>query len=151
LKETALIEAFNLKAAIEYVTKNYEAAKEALVDMPPRDEEELDPVTLHNAALINMDDDPTGGFKKFNFLLANPPFPEETFANLLILYCKYNYYDQAADVLANNAALTYKCLKTEDFDYLDSLIMCQASPDEAYNKFDLLANQHIDTLRKLTK
>lgn len=28
--------------------KNSEAAKEALSDMPPRLEEELDPVTLHN-------------------------------------------------------------------------------------------------------
>ena len=36
LRETALIEAFNLKADIEYVTKNYAAAKEALADMPPR-------------------------------------------------------------------------------------------------------------------
>lgn len=60
LKETALIEAFNLKAAIEYTMKNVEAAKEALTDMPPRAEEELDPVTLHNSALINMDSDPTG-------------------------------------------------------------------------------------------
>ncbi len=36
LKETALIEAFNLKAAIEYLMKNMAAAKEALTDMPPR-------------------------------------------------------------------------------------------------------------------
>ncbi len=36
LHETALVEAFNLKAAIEYVLKNNEAAKEALTDMPPR-------------------------------------------------------------------------------------------------------------------
>ena len=36
LRETALIEAFNLKAAIEYVLKNQDAAKEALSDMPPR-------------------------------------------------------------------------------------------------------------------
>ena len=36
LKETALIEAFNLKAAIEYVLKNMDNAKEALTDMPPR-------------------------------------------------------------------------------------------------------------------
>merc|ERR1719454_1813587 len=47
LKETALIEAFNLKAAIEFQTKNYDAAREALSDMPPRGEEELDPVSLH--------------------------------------------------------------------------------------------------------
>ena len=28
--------------------KNIPAAREALLDMPPRDEDELDPVTLHN-------------------------------------------------------------------------------------------------------
>ena len=36
LKETALIEAFNLKAAVEFVMKNAGAAREALTDMPPR-------------------------------------------------------------------------------------------------------------------
>ena len=69
LKETCLIEAFNLKAAIEYEMKSKEpakvgsdsiAAKEALTDMPPRLESELDPVTLHNQALINADEEPTG-------------------------------------------------------------------------------------------
>lgn len=42
-------------------------------------------VSLHNSALINMDADPTGGFKKLNFLLQSPPFPPETFNNLLLL------------------------------------------------------------------
>jgi len=51
LRETALIEAFNLKAAIEFNLKNIPASKEAILDMPPRKEEELDPVTLHNQAL----------------------------------------------------------------------------------------------------
>ena len=45
LKESALIEAFNLKGAIEYNMKNYEAAREAMADAPPRTEEELDPVS----------------------------------------------------------------------------------------------------------
>eukprot|EP00955_Chlamydomonas_euryale_P016717 178293-Chlamydomonas_euryale.AAC.1 len=53
-----------------------------------RSEDELDAVSLHNTALLNMDEDPTNGFKKLNFLLSNPPFPPETFANLLLLYCK---------------------------------------------------------------
>ena len=44
LKESALVEAFNLKAAVEYNMKNYEAAREAMADAPPRTEEELDPV-----------------------------------------------------------------------------------------------------------
>ena len=41
-----------MKAAIEYSMSNMEMAKEALSDMPPREEQELDPVTLHNQALI---------------------------------------------------------------------------------------------------
>lgn len=133
LHETALTEAFNLKAAIEYQLKNcnkcfsqsfhlyrffdtkldivlVEAAKEALTDMPPRSEEELDAVTLHNQALINMDTKPGEGFEKLQFLLQQNPFPPETFANLLLLYCRYQFYDLAADVLAENVHLTYKYL-----------------------------------------
>lgn len=44
LKESALVEAFNLKGAIEYNMKNCEAAREAMADAAPRTEEELDPV-----------------------------------------------------------------------------------------------------------
>lgn len=90
--------------------------------MPPRKEDELDPVTLMNQALMNIDDNPQDGFKKLNFLLNNPPFPQETFQNLLLLYCKYQYYDLAADVLAENVDLTYKC-NQEDFEYIDALIL----------------------------
>ena len=54
LRETALVEAFNLKAAIEYTLNNHEAAKEALSDMPPRSEDELDPVTLHNQVSVGV-------------------------------------------------------------------------------------------------
>ncbi|XP_076166247.1 tetratricopeptide repeat domain 30 [Ptiloglossa arizonensis] len=151
LHETALTEAFNLKAAIEYQLQNYEAAKEALTDMPPRSEEELDAVTLHNQALINMDRKPSEGFEKLQFLLQQNPFPPETFANLLLLYCKYQYYDLAADVLAENVHLTYKYLTPYLYDFLDALITQQTSPEEAYRKFDDLGNKHMETLRKATK
>jgi tetratricopeptide repeat protein 30 len=151
LRETALIEAFNLKAAIEYTMKNYAAAKEALLDMPPRDEVELDPVSLHNHGLMNVEEDPEGGFKKLNFLIKNPPFPPETFPNLLLLYCKYSHYDLAADVLAENAELTYKNLSPEDFEFLETIILQQTSKEEAYKKFEELSNGHIDVLRKNTK
>lgn len=57
--------------------------------MPPRSEEELDPVTLHNNALINMETNPTEGFQKLQYLLQQDSFPPETFANLLLLYIKY--------------------------------------------------------------
>uniref|UniRef100_A0A8C9XX20 Tetratricopeptide repeat protein 30 n=1 Tax=Sander lucioperca TaxID=283035 RepID=A0A8C9XX20_SANLU len=110
LHQTALIEAFNLKAAIEYQLKNLKGAQEALTDMPPRSEEELDPVTLHNQALVNMDTKPSEGFEKLAFLLQQPSFPPVNFGNLLLLYCKHEYFDLAADVLAENAHLTYKFL-----------------------------------------
>src|SRR5207253_3068269 len=110
--------------------KNYAAAREALTDMPPRAQEELDPVTLHNTALVNMNEDPTSGFKKFNYLLQHPPFPPETFQNLLLFYCKYQYFDLAADVLAENAHLSFKYLSQHLYDFLDGLITAQTSPAE---------------------
>merc|ERR1719361_722669 len=151
LHETALIEAFNLKAAIEYELKNMDNAKEALTDMPPRSEDELDAVTLHNQALMNMDSKPIEGFEKLQFLLQQNPFPPETFGNLLLLYCKYEYYDLAADVLAENAHLTYKYLSPHLYDFLEALITQQTSPDEAYRKFDAIASKHTEQLRKYTK
>lgn len=45
-------------------------------------------VSLHNLALLNMDTNPTEGFKKLNYLLSLPASPPETFSNLLLLYCK---------------------------------------------------------------
>eukprot|EP00090_Calanus_glacialis_P007636 TRINITY_DN16078_c0_g1_i1.p1 TRINITY_DN16078_c0_g1~~TRINITY_DN16078_c0_g1_i1.p1 ORF type:complete len:651 (-),score=100.98 TRINITY_DN16078_c0_g1_i1:140-2092(-) len=151
LHKTALIEAFNLKAAIEYLLKNHDAAREALTDMPPRSENELDAVTLHNQALMNMDVKPTDGFGKLQFLLQQNPFPPETFGNLLLLYCKYEYYDLAADVLAENAHLTYKYLSPYLYDFMEALITQQTSPDEAYRKFDTIASKHAEQLRKYTK
>ncbi|KAI9142507.1 hypothetical protein BKA69DRAFT_1066737 [Paraphysoderma sedebokerense] len=105
LYESYLIEALNLKAAIEYQLKNAESAKECLHSMPARLEEELDPVTLHNHALINIEDDPSAGFEKFIYLLQQSSCPPETFGNLLLLYLKYEYYDAAADFLAENSAV----------------------------------------------
>uniref|UniRef100_A0A915KF60 Tetratricopeptide repeat protein 30 n=1 Tax=Romanomermis culicivorax TaxID=13658 RepID=A0A915KF60_ROMCU len=151
LRETSLIEAFNLKAAIEYSLKNNEAALEALTDMPPRDENELDSVTLHNQALMNIESQPAEGFAKLQFLLQDDSFPPETFANILFLYCKYEYFDLTADLLAENAHLTYKYLSQYEFDFLDALITQQTSSDEAFKKFDLLAAQLTEKLRRATK
>jgi hypothetical protein len=69
LNETALIEALNLKFAIEYRAKNMEKAATCLSDMPPRSEEELDPVTLHNQALMNVETNLADSFAKLQYLL----------------------------------------------------------------------------------
>ena len=86
------------------------AAKEALTDMPPRSESELDPITLHNIAIMNMEEESTPGFEKLQFLIQQASFPTETYANLCILYVKYGFYSHVADVLAENPHLTYKFL-----------------------------------------
>ncbi|XP_047427983.1 tetratricopeptide repeat protein 30A isoform X1 [Mugil cephalus] len=151
LHQTALIEAFNLKAAIEYQLKNLKGAQEALTDMPPRSEEELDPVTLHNQALVNMDTKPSEGFEKLAFLLQQPSFPPVTFGNLLLLYCKHEYFDLAADVLAENAHLTYKFLSPYMYEFLDALLTCQTAPEEAFRKFDEMNGKLTEQLRKLAK
>ena len=152
LQETYLVEAFNLKAAIGFSLKNLEGAKEALSDMPPRLEAELDPVTLHNQALVHMaHGHPSDGFRKLNFLLAHPPFPPETFGNLLLLHCQHQHYDLAADMLAENAGLAHRLLSPELKEYLEATILVAACPEEAYRKYDDLTNKHIDQLRRLTK
>ncbi|KND03893.1 uncharacterized protein SPPG_01347 [Spizellomyces punctatus DAOM BR117] len=151
LHETYLIEAFNLKAAIEYHLKNLDAAREALTDMPPRHEQELDPVTLHNQALMNMEDDPTGGFEKLNFLLQQEPSPPEAFGNLLLLYIKYQYIDLAADLMAENPQLASSTLEPYLYEFVEATLLRQSSAEEAYNRFDDLATKHADILRKLTR
>lgn len=56
--------------------------------------QELDPVTLHNQALVNMDTKPSEGFEKLAFLLQQPSFPPVTFGNLLLLYCKHEVHSR---------------------------------------------------------
>eukprot|EP00878_Enallax_costatus_P023017 GHUV01024462.1.p1 GENE.GHUV01024462.1~~GHUV01024462.1.p1 ORF type:complete len:609 (+),score=194.63 GHUV01024462.1:460-2286(+) len=153
LKETALIEAFNLKAAIELVMKNNAAASEAMADMPPRDESELDPVSLHNLALINMEKDPGSGFKKLNFLLSSGNFPPETFANLLLLYCapQHGFLDLAADVMAENPEYCSTLLDRDLLELLQCLITGKRQPESALQQLDVLAGRHVEGLRGLTK
>nr|CAG4647748.1 EOG090X0302 [Moina brachiata] len=188
LHKSALVEAFNLKAATDtHVSKRTladDGAREALTDMPPRLESELDPVTLHNMALLTADANPSGSFDKLQFLLqqqvaqmaqesgdsASGPSacPPETFTNLLLLYCKYEYYDMAADLLAEHADLTYKHLSAVKrqftntcncdqvlftffkyvYDFLEALITQQTSPEEAFAKFDALSVRYGDVVRR---
>ena len=78
-------------------------------------------------------------------------FPPETFANLLLLYCKFEYFDLAADVMAENASFTYKYLSSYLYDYLDAVITMQTNPEDAYKKLDEMANKYTDSMRKMNK
>jgi tetratricopeptide repeat protein 30 len=67
------------------------------------------------------------------------------------LYCKYEYFDLAADVLAENAHLTYKYMTPYLYDFIEAKIVHQTSPIEAYRKFDTISSKHTELLRKYTK
>ena len=69
--------------------------------------------------------------------------PPETFVNLLLLYCKYSYFDLAADILAENADLIYKNMNPQEYEFLDALIQAQSTPEVAYCRFDELTAKHI--------
>lgn len=88
-----------------------EAARDALLDLPPRAENELDPITLHNMALTDPQG-PVRGLPKLAFLLelGPPACPSETFANILLICCQNEMYDTAADILAEHTEFTYRYL-----------------------------------------
>ena len=151
LYQSCLIEAYNLKAAIDYHLNNIDDAKECLNEMPPREDEELDSVTLHNLALVNIEKDPDDSFKKLNFLLKNPPCPPEALANLLILYCKYEQYDLAHDVLSENEDLKSKYLSDEEVSYITALSMMRTSKEAAYESLDKLGRIYRDLIEKQMK
>jgi tetratricopeptide repeat protein 30 len=119
--------------------------------MPPRTETELDQITLHNLAMMNMDEEPSAGFGKLQFLIQQNNFPDETFANLCILYVKYSFYSFVADVLAENAHLTYKYLTPFEYEFLEAKIIEQTSPAAAFTRFEEMASKQIENLRKLAK
>ena len=151
LYESCLIEAYNLKAAIDYMLTNFQESKEALNDMPPRDDEELDSVTLHNLSLVNIDKDPDDSFKKLNFLLKKQLCPPEALSNLLILYCKYEQYDLAHDVLSENEELKMKYMTEEEVAYISAIGMLKTNKEVAYDALEKLAKVYRENITKQFK
>lgn len=73
--------------------------------MTCRDEAELDSVTLHNSALVHMNSDPGGGFRRLNYLLElGQGCPRPTLRNLLLLYLTpgHGFLELAADLMAEH-------------------------------------------------
>ena len=152
LRDSFLVEAFNLKAAIEYSLSSPAHARESLLDMPPRELHELDIVTLHNTALLDMERNPAENLKKLSYVLevGGVHFPKEAFNNLLLFYCKFDYYDLCADILAENAHLI-PTLQPDVYQYLECAILIQSNPAEAFRRLEHISASYIERLRKVTK
>ena len=97
----------------------------------------------------------------------------------MVFFAFLQYYDLAADVLAENSHLTFKFLTQVSlssnhafftlmnrsalmefllclcfqymYDFLEAAITRQTSKEEAYRKLDEMANKQTEALRKLTK
>ncbi|KAL0234133.1 hypothetical protein PCE1_001171 [Barthelona sp. PCE] len=151
LTDTALIEAFNLRCAIEFDMGNVEQASLELEEMPPRAEEELDPVSLHNQALVLCDLEPNDAVRKLSFLLGNPPFPPETFPNLLLLYLQNGLYDVAGDILSENADLRMSLLDFELSELLSAIVTSETAPEDAVFRLKKQAETKVTALRRQTK
>ena len=150
-KDAFVVEAVNLMSALDFDQRHFKEARDVLRELPNRNEDELDPVTLHNLALVTMEDTPSDSFVKLSFLLGNEPMPPETFRNLLLGYCKYDYYGYAADLLAENTELALKTMGRPMLDFLDAYLLCANSKEEAYRKFDELCKVNADILRRLVR
>ncbi|KAI3387051.1 hypothetical protein SNEBB_001270 [Seison nebaliae] len=150
LRESKLVEAFNLKAAIEYELENFKDAREAFTDMPPRNIEELDPITLHNIGITNVDEESEESLDKLEHLLQIADSPKEVFQNLLIIYLKFELYDMAGDVCANNPELEKECLTPAFQKYFDAIITKQTSQEDAYVKLERIAKGYFEDLRNVT-
>ncbi|GAB4820179.1 hypothetical protein N2152v2_007225 [Parachlorella kessleri] len=158
LKQTALVEAFNLKAAIELEMQDPAAAAASLSDMPPRREQELDPVTLHNQAVVSIAQGGAGaeaaGLDKLHHLLDHPPFPGALLSNLLSLVCRpgSSMPELAERVLQDCAADVARHVPKDLRPLYEACAAAKSqSPAEARVKLDVLAGQHIESLRKLVK
>ena len=150
-KDAFVVEAVNLMSALDFDQRHFKEARDVLRELPNRNEDELDPVTLHNIALVTMEDNPSDSFTKLTFLLNTDPMPPETFRNLLLGYCKYDYYAYAADLLAENTDLALKTMGQPMLDFLEAYLLCATSKEEAYRKFDELCKVNADILRRLMR
>lgn len=149
--------------------------------MPPRQEHELDPVTLHNQALVALATAAAtpsaesvagrqAGLAKLLHLLAHPPFPPELAGNLLSLCCRpddgcgggvpgssalgasQERADVAEEVLSAHAALVAATVPPSVLSLYEAcLARMRRGPAEAVAKLDELAGERIEGLRRRVK
>ncbi|CAI2360637.1 unnamed protein product [Moneuplotes crassus] len=142
LRETAIVEAINLKSAILFEKEEYVAAKMTIKRVPAISTSGIDPVTFHNQAIFFVTENSAESIKKMNHLLNECLFPPETFQNLLFLYCKYFFYDLANELIHENPKYCQKLIEKDDLEYISTLILQQRDPKEACINYQKLLNEY---------
>ncbi|XP_055346000.1 tetratricopeptide repeat protein 30A-like isoform X1 [Paramacrobiotus metropolitanus] len=150
LQSSFLIEAYNLRAAIEHRSGNLLLAKDELKNIPNRYDEDVDLVTLHNKAILDSEADPEESIQMLSHVVSQPIFPKEALLNLITLYLKEQHYEVAADFMAENIEICYTQLSEDAYSFFEACIILQTSPEEAYLRFEQLISRYQDQLRKLS-
>ncbi|KAL3826625.1 hypothetical protein ACHAXA_010550, partial [Cyclostephanos tholiformis] len=145
--ESFLVEALNLKAAILYTTNHTDAAKGIMAQF----KENLDTVTIHNDAIVNIEKDPSVGIQKIEFLLSNHPFPQETLGNLLTLYNRHGQDHLAAEVFETNKHLAQELLPPDLYAYFDAVVTSLSRPDDAIVLLETQTARHATNVRGAMK
>ena len=102
LEHSYLVEATNLKALIQHSLRDREGAKKTMMQLPPRFENELDQISLHNLAVIGAEcgEDMEAIIIKLEQILGTGKSPDGTVMNLAILYCKSGKYQKAKELIS---------------------------------------------------
>jgi len=146
--EPFLAEALNLKAAVLYTTKKFEAAKDSMKELCElQDNENLDTLTIHNDAIINIEEDPSIGIQKLEFLLSNQCMIPETLSNLLTFYISHGQDNLAGETFERNKHLAQELLPPDAFAYFDAVMMSHTCPDDAFSMLETQISQYAPKLR----
>ena len=82
-------------------------AQTALSSIPPRNEEDIDMVTLHNKAVLGAEVEPVESIAALTHIVTQPFYPKEALANLVTLYFREQQFDIAADFMAENIEVCF--------------------------------------------
>ena len=142
-KDSYIVEAINLKAAVLHATNKDDAAKEILSTF----DDNLDSVTIHNDVIVNSQTDPLIAMQKLDFLLSSEHFPPETLSNLLTLYTSHGQDNLATDCMSTHKHIAKELLPTEVYNYFDALLMSTTSPLEASEMLTIQLAKYLPKLR----
>ena len=147
LKNSCIVEAFNLNAAANFKLGDVAICREILSSMPKRSEEELDAVTLHNQAIFSAFENPSEAVSKLDHLLTLESKPSETLANFLIICLRVNSFDLAADALGTYPGLASQ-LSLDFLDFSEAVVLCVSAPEDATRKLSDLSRKLESQLAK---
>lgn len=161
-QRSCLIEAINLKTAILAELKgSWSIAKQCHDQLPVKELELLDSISLHNQAVCDHINDIHSSIDKLSFLCELPnqrdkievddaivTVPDESYLNLLILYALSGPTEASQEFLRNNRGQLERKVPKELLQFL-SIRLENANSDEViYGKLDRLLNKMVETFQE---